>query len=112
MASAVYGASEGLDTVVVEREAVGGQAGASSLIRNYLGFPRGVSGQKLIYQAFQQAQLFGAEFRVMRQATGLRRQDGDLLVTLSDGTELAGGRAVVVATGPLTVGWASPPLRP
>jgi thioredoxin reductase (NADPH) len=98
LAAAVYGASEGLDTVVVEREAVGGQAGASSLIRNYLGFPRGVSGQKLTYQAFQQAQLFGAEFRVMRQATGLRREDGGLLVTLSDGKELA-GRAVVVATG-------------
>jgi thioredoxin reductase (NADPH) len=98
LAAAVYGASEGLDTVVVEREAVGGQAGASSLIRNYLGFPRGVSGQKLTYQAFQQAQLFGAEFRVMRQATGLRREDGGLVVTLSDGNELA-GRAVVVATG-------------
>jgi thioredoxin reductase (NADPH) len=98
LAAAVYGASEGLDTVVVEREAVGGQAGASSLIRNYLGFPRGVSGQKLTYQAFQQAQLFGAEFRVMRQAAGLRREDGGLVVTLSDGKELA-GRAVVVATG-------------
>ena len=98
LAAAVYGASEGLDTVVVEREGVGGQAGASSLIRNYLGFPRGVSGQKLTYQAFQQAQLFGAEFRVMRQATGLRREDGGLVVTLSDGKELA-GRAVVVATG-------------
>jgi thioredoxin reductase (NADPH) len=98
LAAAVYGASEGLDTVVAEREAVGGQAGASSLIRNYLGFPRGISGQKLTYQAFQQAQLFGAEFRVMRQATGLRREDGGLVVTLSDGKELA-GRAVVVATG-------------
>jgi thioredoxin reductase (NADPH) len=98
LAAAVYGASEGLETVVVEEEAVGGQAGASSLIRNYLGFPRGVSGQKLTYQAFQQAQLFGAEFRVMRQATALRREDGSLLVTLSDGKELA-GRAVIVATG-------------
>jgi len=98
LAAAVYGASEGLETLVVEREAVGGQAGASSLIRNYLGFPRGVSGQKLTYQAFQQAQLLGAEFRVMRQATALRREDGGLVVTLSDGKELA-GRAVVVATG-------------
>ena len=98
LAAAVYGASEGLDTMVVEREAVGGQAGASSLIRNYLGFPRGVSGQKLTYRAFQQAQLFGAEFRLMRQATGLRREDRDLVVTLSDGKELA-GRAVIVATG-------------
>ena len=98
LAAAVYGASEGLETLVVEREAVGGQAGASSLIRNYLGFPRGVSGQKLTYKAFQQAQLFGAEFRLMRQATGLRREDGELVVTLSDGKELA-GRAVIVATG-------------
>jgi thioredoxin reductase (NADPH) len=98
LAAAVCGASEGLDTLVVEREAVGGQAGASSLIRNYLGFPRGVSGQQLTYQAFQQAQLLGAEFRVMRQATALRREHGGLVVTLSDGKELA-GRAVVVATG-------------
>jgi thioredoxin reductase (NADPH) len=110
LAAAVYGASEGLDTVVVEREAVGGQAGASSLIRNYLGFPRGVSGQKLTYQAFQQAQLFGAEFRVMRQATGLRREDGGLAVTLSDGKELA-GRAVVVATGASYRRLGVPPLE-
>jgi thioredoxin reductase (NADPH) len=98
LAAAVYGASEGLEAVVAEREAVGGQAGASSLIRNYLGFPRGVSGQKLTYRAFQQAQLFWAEFRVMRQATRLRRQGGELVVVLSDGKEVA-GRAVIVATG-------------
>jgi thioredoxin reductase (NADPH) len=98
LAAAVYGASEGLEAVVAEREAVGGQAGASSLIRNYLGFPRGVSGQKLTYRAFQQAQLFGAEFRLMRQATGLRREGGELVVVLSDGKEVA-GRAVIVATG-------------
>jgi thioredoxin reductase (NADPH) len=98
LAAAVYGASEGLKTQVLEREAIGGQAGASSLIRNYLGFPRGVSGQKLTYRAFQQAQLFGAEFRLMRQATGLRREDGELVVTLSDGKEVA-GRAAIVATG-------------
>jgi thioredoxin reductase (NADPH) len=98
LAAAVYGASEGLETQVLEREAIGGQAGASSLIRNYLGFPRGVSGQKLTYQAFQQAQLFGAEFRVMRQATGLREEDGKLVVTLSDGKEVA-GRALIISTG-------------
>jgi thioredoxin reductase (NADPH) len=98
LAAAVYGASEGLETVVVEGEAIGGQAGASSLIRNYLGFPRGVSGQKLTYRAFQQAQLFGAEFRLMRHATGLRGEGGELVLTLSDGKEVA-GRAVIVATG-------------
>ena len=98
LAAAVYGASEGLDTLVVEREAIGGQAGASSRIRNYLGFPRGVSGQRLTYQAFQQAQLLGAEFRVMRQAMTLRREGGELVTTLSDGKELA-GRAVILATG-------------
>jgi thioredoxin reductase (NADPH) len=98
LAAAVYGASEGLEVWVVEREAIGGQAGASSLIRNYLGFPRGVSGQKLTYRAFQQAQLFGADFRLMRQAAGLRREGGELVVALSDGKELA-GRAVIVATG-------------
>ena len=98
LAAAVYGASEGLETQVVEGEAIGGQAGASSLIRNYLGFPRGVSGQKLTYRAFQQAQLFGAEFRLMRHATGLRGEGGEMVVTLSDGKEVA-GRAVIVATG-------------
>lgn len=73
LAAVVYGASEGLSTLVVEREAIGGQAGTSSLIRNYLGFARGIGGQKLASQAFQQASLFGADFRLMRPATGLRR---------------------------------------
>ena len=82
----------------MEGEAIGGQAGASSLIRNYLGFPRGVSGQKLTYRAFQQAQMLGAEFRLMRHATGLRGEGGEMVVTLSDGKEVA-GRAVIVATG-------------
>jgi thioredoxin reductase (NADPH) len=98
LSAGVYGASEGLSTAIVEREAVGGQAGASSLIRNYLGFARGVSGQRLAYQAFQQATLFGASFRLMRPATALRRVGEELVVTLSDGTEVA-GRATVVATG-------------
>jgi thioredoxin reductase (NADPH) len=99
LAAAVYGASEGLRTVVVERETFGGQAGASSLIRNYLGFSRGISGSELAWQAYQQAWLFGATFRIARQATGLRRGDeGELVVALSDGTEVA-GRAVILATG-------------
>jgi thioredoxin reductase (NADPH) len=98
LAAGVYGASEGLSTVIVEREAIGGQAGASSLIRNYLGFARGISGQRLTYQAFQQATLFGANFRLMRSATGLRHAREELRVTLSDGKEVA-ARTVIVATG-------------
>src|SRR5829696_213045 len=98
LAAAVYGASEGLRTVVVERETFGGQAGTSSLIRNYLGFSRGVSGSELAWQAYQQAWLFGASFRLARQATALHRSEEQLVVTLSDGTEVA-GRAVIVATG-------------
>ena len=99
LAAAVYGASEGLDTLVVEGEAMGGQAGTSSMIRNYLGFERGISGTELATRAYQQAYLFGASFQWMRHATGLHREeDGGLVVNLSDGTE-ARGRAVVVATG-------------
>ena len=98
LAAAVYGASEGLRIVVVEREIFGGQAGTSSLIRNYLGFSRGISGSELAWQAYQQAWLFGASFRLARQATALHRSEEQLVVTLSDGTEVA-GRAVIVATG-------------
>ena len=98
LAAAVYASSEGLSTLVVEAEAVGGQAGTSSLIRNYLGFARGISGQKLAREAFHQASFFGAGFRLMRDATGLRRSGEDLVVSLSDNTEVS-GRAVVVATG-------------
>ena len=98
LAAAVYGASEGLRTVIVERETFGGQAGTSSLIRNYLGFSRGISGSELAWQAYQQAWLFGASFRLARHATALRHQEERLVVTLSDGTEVA-GRAVVIATG-------------
>src|SRR5215210_5444463 len=98
LAAAVYGSSEGLRTVVVERETFGGQAGTSSLIRNYLGFSRGVSGSELAWQAYQQAWLFGASFRLARQATALRHRGERLVVTLSDGTEVA-GRMVIVTTG-------------
>jgi thioredoxin reductase (NADPH) len=98
LAAAVYGASEGLRTVVVERETFGGQAGTSSLIRNYLGFSRGISGSELAWQAYQQAWLFGASFRIARQATGLRRDGQEVVLALSDGTEVA-GRAVILATG-------------
>jgi thioredoxin reductase (NADPH) len=98
LAAGVYGASEGLSTLIVEREAIGGQVGSSSLIRNYLGFAHGISGQKLTYQAFQQATLFGANFRLMRSATALRRAGAELVVTLSDGKEVS-ARTVIVATG-------------
>lgn len=97
LAAAVYGASEGLCTVVVEREAIGGQAASSSLIRNYLGFPRGVTGAELTMRAYQQAWVFGARFALMSEVTGLRR-DGDMLVAEVNGRSARAG-AVVVATG-------------
>jgi thioredoxin reductase (NADPH) len=98
LASAVYGASEGLSTLVLEGEAIGGQAGTSSLIRNYLGFPWGVGGAELARRATEQAWWFGATFRFMRHATALHRSGKELMVTLSDGTEV-GARAVILATG-------------
>src|SRR5829696_568875 len=98
LAAAVYGASEGLSTLIVEGEAIGGQAGTSSLIRNYLGFPWGIDGAELARRATEQAWWFGAKFRFMRTATALRRDDSELVVTLSDGTEVR-SRAVILATG-------------
>src|ERR671910_1255959 len=98
IAAAVYGASEGLSTLIVEREAIGGQAGTSSLIRNYLGFPWGIGGAELAKRATEQAWWFGAVFRFMRDATSVRAKGRELGVTLSDGTEVT-GRAVVLATG-------------
>lgn len=98
LGAAVYAASEGLRTIVVEPAAVGGQAGTSSLIRNYLGFPTGVSGNRLAFAAYQQAWAFGTSFQFMREAGGLRA-DGDLrLLDLCDGTTVT-ARCVVVATG-------------
>jgi thioredoxin reductase (NADPH) len=98
LSAAVYGASEGLDTLVVEKETFGGQAGTSSLIRNYFGFSRGVSGQELAAQAYTRAWLFGASFDFARHATGLRRPRDELVVTLSDRTEVM-GKTVLIATG-------------
>jgi thioredoxin reductase (NADPH) len=97
LATAVYSASEGLSTLVVEKEAVGGQAGTSSLIRNYLGFPRGISGGDLAFRAFRQSWLFGTSF-LFGEATALRQEGPDLYVTLSDGTEVT-GFTLIVATG-------------
>src|SRR4051794_9317377 len=99
LAAAVYATSEGLSTLVVEREAVGGQAGSSSLIRNYLGFARGISGAELAMRAHQQAWAFGARFLRMREAVELRAGNGDPhTVVVGDGTEIAAS-AVVLATG-------------
>ena len=98
LAAAVYGASEGLRTLVIEREAVGGQAGSSSLLRNYLGFPRGISGAEMAQRAYQQAWLFGAKYAVGREVCGLRAEGPDRIVTLSDGTEIT-ARAVLISTG-------------
>ncbi|HEU4494887.1 MAG TPA: FAD-dependent oxidoreductase [Rubrobacteraceae bacterium] len=98
LAAAVYGASEGLSTLILEREAIGGQAGTSSLIRNYLGFPWGIGGAELAKRATEQAWWFGAVFRFMRDATSLQAKGRELSVALSDGTEVT-GRAVVLATG-------------
>ena len=98
LAAAVYAASEGLGTALLEREAFGGQAGTSSRIRNYLGFPDGVSGAELAQRAYQQAWVFGTHLVYGNPATSLA-QDRDLLVVgLADGSQ-ARARAVVIATG-------------
>jgi thioredoxin reductase (NADPH) len=98
LAAAVYGASEGLRTVVVESGAPGGQAATSHLILNYLGFPRGLSGRELTSRAYWQALLFGTQFVFTRRAVGLAPRDGAHVLTFDNGTELI-SRAVVVATG-------------
>lgn len=98
LAAAVMAASEGLDTTVIEQEAVGGQAGASSLIRNFLGFPRGISGAELAQRAYQQAWLFGARYVLARRAVGLRADGARRILTLDDGSELAAS-VVIIATG-------------
>jgi thioredoxin reductase (NADPH) len=98
LSAAVYGASEGLRTLVLDKGTFGGQAGTSALIRNYPGFSRGVSGRELAAQAYAQAWLLGASFHLARGATGLRREADGLVLSLSDGNELE-GRAVIVATG-------------
>ncbi|MGH7268323.1 MAG: NAD(P)/FAD-dependent oxidoreductase [Candidatus Rokuibacteriota bacterium] len=98
LAAAVYGASEGLRTLVIERLTLGGQAGTSSMIRNYLGFPSGVGGAELTTRAYNQAWSLGAEFVFTREATGLVARPTERIVSLAGGAE-ARARAVVVATG-------------
>lgn len=98
LAAAVYGASEGLSTLVIEREAPGGQAGMSSRIENYLGFPSGISGGELARRAVIQARRFGAEILSTQEVVGLVVRGAYRGVVLRDGTEV-GARAVVIATG-------------
>jgi thioredoxin reductase (NADPH) len=105
LAAAVYGASEGLRTLVIEREAPGGQAGTSSRIENYLGFPGGISGDELASRALQQAKRLGAEILVTREVAGLdpvRRE-----VTL-DGGDIVRARSLILATG---VAWRRLPIE-
>jgi thioredoxin reductase (NADPH) len=98
LAAAVYGASEGLRTLLVEREATGGQAGTSSRIENYLGFPSGVSGDDLAAKAREQALRLGAEIIVTHWITAITPHDDCHTVTLDDG-HVIGARAVILATG-------------
>jgi thioredoxin reductase (NADPH) len=97
LAAAVYGASEGLKTVMVERQAPGGQAGTSSRIENYLGFPSGLSGADLARRAVTQARRFGVE-TLAAEAVGLRCQDSYRFVQLADGSELS-GHVILIASG-------------
>jgi thioredoxin reductase (NADPH) len=98
LAAAVGASSEGLSTVVVEHEAVGGQAGTSSMIRNYPGFSQGISGAMLAQEAWRQAWTFGTTFVYMRQVTSLSGNGGHYQLRLSDGGVLA-ARSVIIATG-------------
>ena len=98
LAGAVYGASEGLRTAMIEREAPGGQAGTSSRIENYLGFPRGISGGDLARRAVTQATRLGAELITAVEATSVRMEDSVKVVTLSNGTELR-SHAILLASG-------------
>lgn len=99
LAAAVYGASEGLRTLVVEREALGGQAGTSSLIRNYLGFSRGLSGSELAQRGYQQAWVFGARFVMLREVAGLARRADGRFTAQVEGVGEVTASAVVVSAG-------------
>ncbi|MCR2762445.1 FAD-dependent oxidoreductase [Microbacterium sp. zg.B48] len=111
LAAAVYAASEGLDTVVLEAGSIGGQAGSSSLIRNYLGFSRGVSGTELAQRAYQQAWTFGARFAHTRRVVGMAVSDGSFELQV-DGDERMRARSVVLASGVSYRRLAAPGLRP
>jgi thioredoxin reductase (NADPH) len=98
LGASVYGASEGLSTLALESIALGGQAGTSSRIENYPGFPAGLSGFELASRVLVQADKFGARTAVPREAVGLRREDGHYYIELSEGGEVT-ARGVIVATG-------------
>ncbi len=98
LSAAVYAASEGLRTIVIDRETIGGQAGTSSMIRNYLGFPYGISGADLCNRALDQAWSFGVETTVLRTVAELHSNDREHVLVLGDGTQIA-CRAVVLAMG-------------
>lgn len=98
LAAAVHGASEGLRTLLIDKETTGGQAGTSSRIENYLGFPKGLSGADLARRATTQAKRLGAEILTAQEVTRIRVEDPYRLVTLADGTELS-CHALIIATG-------------
>ena len=98
LGAAVYGASEGLSTALIEREATGGQAGTSSRIENYLGFPKGISGGDLARRATDQAKRLGAEILTAVEVVNVRVEDSYKIVSLSDGTELS-CKALIIASG-------------
>lgn len=98
LAAAVYAASEGLDVLVIERAAPGGQAGSSSRIENYLGFPTGLSGQELANSAIAQSEKFGAKIMVARAVEGLNCDERPYRIALDDGQQIA-ARSIVLATG-------------
>ena len=98
LSAAVYAASEGLSTVVVDPSVPGGQAGTSSRIRNYLGFPRGLSGDELTNRALEQAWLFGAEFLLGERVKALQPDEDGFMLRLEDGTDID-AQTVVIATG-------------
>ena len=97
LAAAVCGSSEGLETIVIERGAIGGQAGSSSMIRNYLGFARGITGAELARQAYEQAWVFGTGF-LDQEVSGLRSHDDFHVLVTTDGAEI-GARTVILACG-------------
>lgn len=98
LSACVYGASEALDTLVIEAEAPGGQAGTSSKIENYLGFPTGISGQALAGRAWIQGQKFGATFAIARGASAIK-EEGDLFALTLEGADTVRSRAVILACG-------------
>jgi thioredoxin reductase (NADPH) len=110
LSAAVYGASEGLHTLLIDSGGLGGQATSSSAIRNYLGFPRGISGGDLARRAYQQAWVFGARFAFMQRATHLEVDRDGIVVRMNTGGVVV-ARAVVLSTGARNAGSASSPSR-